>query len=448
MLTQTLEFLKLLLDPETRRTLSVVSSHLVKSDGEWKRRIKTLRARFSGHEEYKARGFGSFLLEELKGIGLPAETVEDCRVVLDELVTNAFYHGCDPSARGWVRLSVTYSPWFVRIEVRDSGKGFNLKNTLSAPEILGEEHGLQIVNKLCYQLEANKRGNSIVGFLAAEGSLKLTATSEIWRRKDIAVIKIDNLEKSFYVKKSWEVLRHALRNAKQNAVLVDFRLVGWSSRRIGEARTLLIEAGLRRDGRRYALIVNRNTGRIFNMDSLRASNIEIFVCQSDQDIDRVKDWLVGHGGEESTLHELAPEIIFGEEPVVFKPPKLQSESALAKISFADLRGEQVYFMTKSEIIIGREAPDIWVDLRLETAPDVSREHVRIRRTHEGAFQLKDLSRLGTTVNGALLPRSLQMEKGEVRDLDRWIDLPNKAKIGLADVIHLDFEVLEDEGGRY
>ncbi len=57
------------------------------------------------------------------------------------------------------------------------------------------------------------------------------------------------------------------------------------------------------------------------------------------------------------------------------------------------------------------------------------------------FRIKDLSKLGTTVNGVPLPRSLEAADGGVKDLDRWEPLPDKARIGLAGVIYLDFERL-------
>jgi pSer/pThr/pTyr-binding forkhead associated (FHA) protein len=72
---------------------------------------------------------------------------------------------------------------------------------------------------------------------------------------------------------------------------------------------------------------------------------------------------------------------------------------------------------------------------------VSREHARIQRTPEGTFRIKDLSKLGTTVNGVPVPSSLESADGGVRDLDRWEPLPDKARIGLAGVIYLDFERL-------
>ena len=115
------------------------------------------------------------------------------------------------------------------------------------------------------------------------------------------------------------------------------------------------------------------------------------------------------------------------------------QPAYARLSYQDNRGPQTYLMSKDEIVIGREAPDVWVDLRLDTLPDVSREHARVQRTPEGRFRIKDLSKLGTTVDGSAIPRSLEVVDGEVKDLDRWAVLPDKARIGLAGVVQIQFE---------
>jgi hypothetical protein len=114
--------------------------------------------------------------------------------------------------------------------------------------------------------------------------------------------------------------------------------------------------------------------------------------------------------------------------------------AFARIAYRDDAGEKVFWVTKDEIVIGREAPDVWVDLRLVASFDVSREHARLRRSAEtGAFRIKDLSKLGTTVNGTPVPQSLDIQGEVSRDLDLWADLPDRARIGLAGMIFLDFE---------
>jgi len=113
-------------------------------------------------------------------------------------------------------------------------------------------------------------------------------------------------------------------------------------------------------------------------------------------------------------------------------------AAFARISYKDDSGPKEFWVTKDEVVIGREAPDVWVDLRLETSLDVSREHARLRRMPEnGVFRIKDLSKLGTTINGVPVPPSGAGEGG--RDLDQWVDLPDRARIGLAGIVFLDFE---------
>jgi len=115
-------------------------------------------------------------------------------------------------------------------------------------------------------------------------------------------------------------------------------------------------------------------------------------------------------------------------------------TAYARIAYKDDSGQREFWVVKDEVVIGRDAPDVWVDLRLETSLDVSREHARLRRAPEsGAFRIKDLSKLGTTVNGKPLPPSLEGSGEDERDRDRWTDLPDRARIGLAGIVFLDFE---------
>ena len=97
-------------------------------------------------------------------------------------------------------------------------------------------------------------------------------------------------------------------------------------------------------------------------------------------------------------------------------------------------------MAKNQIVIGRGGRDYWTDLKLDTLPDVSREHVRLRRDADsGEFFIKDLSRLGTSVNGERIPTSVEYVDGEKRDKNVEVKLPATARIGLADVVFLSFQ---------
>jgi hypothetical protein len=102
--------------------------------------------------------------------------------------------------------------------------------------------------------------------------------------------------------------------------------------------------------------------------------------------------------------------------------------AFAYIRYADQEGPKVVEVTKNQIIVGRGGRSYWVDLKLETLPDVSREHCRIRRDAEtGRFTIEDLSQFGTAVNGTPVGRNAMAE------------LPPHATISLAGVIDLQWE---------
>lgn len=115
----------------------------------------------------------------------------------------------------------------------------------------------------------------------------------------------------------------------------------------------------------------------------------------------------------------------------------------ANLSYDDEMGPHTYQMTKDLIKIGRGSADRWVDLKLKAKKDVSREHLQIRRDPtSGRFFIKDLSTLGTTVNGKRVPASIQQVNGEEVDNNIETPLPDKAQIGLAGVMSIDFKAVK------
>lgn len=120
-------------------------------------------------------------------------------------------------------------------------------------------------------------------------------------------------------------------------------------------------------------------------------------------------------------------------------PVANEGAAFAVIEYEDNGGRKSFSITKNEIVVGRGGRDYWTDLKLETLPDVSREHCRLRRDPvTGQFFLKDLSRLGTTIDGKPAPSSIETVEGEKRDRNLETPLPDRARIGLADVLFLEF----------
>jgi len=120
-------------------------------------------------------------------------------------------------------------------------------------------------------------------------------------------------------------------------------------------------------------------------------------------------------------------------------PSPVSTDGFAFIEYEDNGGRKSFSMTKDQIVVGRGGRDYWTDLKLDTLPDVSREHFRLRRDPAtGQFFLKDLSRLGTTINGEKAPSSVEFVGGEKRDRNVEAPVPPQARIGLAGVLFLEF----------
>jgi len=115
----------------------------------------------------------------------------------------------------------------------------------------------------------------------------------------------------------------------------------------------------------------------------------------------------------------------------------------ANLTYEDDTGSHTFQMAKDILKIGRGSADHWVDLKLKTKQDVSREHLQIRRDPAtGKFFIKDLSTLGTTVDGKRVPPSIQRVNGDEVDADAETPLPAKARIGLAGVLFVDFKALK------
>ena len=116
----------------------------------------------------------------------------------------------------------------------------------------------------------------------------------------------------------------------------------------------------------------------------------------------------------------------------------------AYIRYEDAEGPQVFPVSKNQIVIGRGGKSFWVDLKLAAPPDVSREHCRIRRDPAtGCFFLKDVSQFGTTIDGKKIPGSLEKKDGQDRDRNVEAPIPDRATIGLADSVFLNFEAANE-----
>jgi hypothetical protein len=130
------------------------------------------------------------------------------------------------------------------------------------------------------------------------------------------------------------------------------------------------------------------------------------------------------------------------EQTVDRGPAVPAASILARIEYDDDAGHHAYDVLKDSVTIGRGGIAYPVDVPIASSPDVSREHARLRRdAATGRFFLIDLSSLGTTLNGRHIPRGYDEVDGSRRENGAQTALPDSAKIGLADTVFLQFEMV-------
>ena len=137
----------------------------------------------------------------------------------------------------------------------------------------------------------------------------------------------------------------------------------------------------------------------------------------------------------------APQVFSGavlSTPPPVSAPRSAPVRGLAEIALADNLGPRVFVMDKPDIKIGRGGQFRLVDLQLDAPIRISRVHARIRRDDQGRFFIKDLSEWGITVDGRRIARGVTKEGDEVREIDVEAELPPRARIGLADVVFLEF----------
>jgi len=114
----------------------------------------------------------------------------------------------------------------------------------------------------------------------------------------------------------------------------------------------------------------------------------------------------------------------------------------ARLQYEDNGGPHAFEMSRDSIVIGRGGIAYKADVRIDSSVDVSREHARIRRDpRSGAFFIIDLSTLGTTVNGQRIPQGYEIADGIKRENGVETPLPPGSRIGLADTVFLQFDVV-------
>ncbi len=106
-----------------------------------------------------------------------------------------------------------------------------------------------------------------------------------------------------------------------------------------------------------------------------------------------------------------------------------SDRIYAEIRYEDDSGPQLFLVSQNQVRVGRGGDDVPMDLALYSNDEVSREHLLLRRdAATGQFYVIDKSTNGTWVDGKRLKKGAEEP------------LPERAEIGVAEVLTLAFEV--------
>jgi len=136
----------------------------------------------------------------------------------------------------------------------------------------------------------------------------------------------------------------------------------------------------------------------------------------------------GFRGMKTTLTDREPSAAIHRTTGTRNETRRPVDALYAEIRYEDDSGPQLYLVTQNQVRVGRGGDDQPMDLALYTSDEVSREHLTIRRdAATGVFFVTDMSTNGTWLDGK------RLRKG-VEEL-----LPNRAEIGVGEVLTLAFE---------
>jgi anti-sigma regulatory factor (Ser/Thr protein kinase) len=269
-----LGLLKFFTDPETRSAISAISGIVSSQDNnDWKKNIKSKRNVFVGNEEYKVKLLLDDLLGQLSRLGTSKNLREDFQTVFSELVANAFEHGCKHSPKGKVKISCTYSKWFVHLEVQDNGHGFDLEHILKHSKTT--RHGLYTIKKIVYRLSSNSKGNVLTAILI-DNELGLETQIEKYEGHEVLMINVLFEYEWEMLIKDWKPLISQVKHAPQNLVLIDCSKIRWSSRGIIRFEGVAADFKTNLD-KVYALVINKDASSRYDLSRLNDKKLMVFV---------------------------------------------------------------------------------------------------------------------------------------------------------------------------
>lgn len=292
------KIIKFIMDKDSTLYLSEMFEAVGRKHREWQKEIRTNKAVFSYRESFKVRLFLNQTVRDLADAGVCRKQVEGFTRVFNELMDNAFRHGCAGNLKGKISVVCFYSRWFILLKIKDNGSGFNLAEELKRVKKLSENrsiaHGLHVVDSLAYELYSNKKGNSITAILNGQITYEAIPVVESFNGCEILVISILSEDAWYDMIVDWSPLLSIIDNAKQSLILIDLSEVFWPSRSLicivdTIEKKEKIDKLPTKKGTKFAFIINFGAHYSFNLDSYEDTRPPIFRADQGQ---KAREWLI------------------------------------------------------------------------------------------------------------------------------------------------------------
>jgi anti-sigma regulatory factor (Ser/Thr protein kinase) len=258
------------------------------ADQSWAKQLRRSRAKFRGDDEPLIEAFAETLHADLVLIGASEKLITDFETVFNELVQNALLHGCQRHHKAKVIITCDYSPWFVRLRVADSGKGFPFSVYRALPYY--QDHGLGIVSNRAARFDANDKGNVVTALLKGLQGLVIevdaTPTTD-----DILYLIVSRDTLWHYSAENWTPLPEIINESGRRLVMIDCKRMSWSSLSVRTTKGVL-HAFSGEPTRRLAYILNKQAMKTFDFSDLNTSNSRVF---RDNQYEQARSWLLSVG---------------------------------------------------------------------------------------------------------------------------------------------------------
>jgi hypothetical protein len=297
MLGETVAALKLLLDKDTRALVrdtrdafQQLPDQLSTDSTKWRKHLTRVADRFRRDQEAEAAAFISYVLATVHrqredNAGTPTGKLffewwnSDCserlRVVLSELVANAFTHAIKRRRFGACRVNVILSPWFVRVDVVDNGPGFSLSDALAPrPDVA---HGIHVVSRAATKLFTNRKGNHVTAIIDPSIGKYHLVSSLDYRGQDIIFVHLERTEVSLY-SSDWTPVVRLLKEVRRPRVVIDCTTFYWNTRESWGARQA-VEEMQSEPSTRVAVVVSPTMLSLFSLETLSNETVRVFDCK-------------------------------------------------------------------------------------------------------------------------------------------------------------------------